>query len=394
MTTELSARGTLLLVAAASSAAAGLVHAAAAGSHADVATLGTLFASAAAAQLGWAILVVVHPARWLLLAGGAMHALMLGAWAAARTVGWPVVDAMAEASAVGFQDLAAAVLAAVALVGAMGAWVGLETPSWLRAAPASALATVMVLGLAVPAMAADDAHDHGDHGHAHDDAHLHGPDDDHDEGDHAHGDDEAHHDEAHDDEAHGHGGADGHGDADDHDDPIISLDDPRLSENQRAAAQALVDDVRAEMARFSDPVSVEAEGYVSIGDGITGFEHFSHPVLRMDPITLDPRRPESIVFRVNPDGSKELVSAMFIMPPGQTMDDAPDIAGTLTTWHDHQDLCWMGDRVVGRTSTPGECAFGEFRVGQPMMHVWLVEHPCGPFAGLEGHGGDCRQHGH
>jgi hypothetical protein len=27
----------------------------------------------------------------------------------------------------------------------------------------------------------------------------------------------------------------------------------------------------------------------------------------------------------------------------------------------------------------------------PMLHVWITDHPCGPFAGLEGHGGSCVQ---
>jgi hypothetical protein len=30
-----------------------------------------------------------------------------------------------------------------------------------------------------------------------------------------------------------------------------------------------------------------------------------------------------------------------------------------------------------------------------MLHVWLVDNPCGPFAGVEGHGsGDCSTHEH
>jgi hypothetical protein len=223
MTTEMPTRGPLLLVAALASAAAGLVHAAAAGAHTGVANLGVLFALAAALQLGWAALVVVHPVRLLLLAGAALNAAMILAWAMAITVGWPVVAAMADPIPVGFQDLAAAILAAVAVVGALMAWQGARVPAWFGAAPASALATVLLLGLAVPAVAGSQTLRHAHHGddHAHTDDHAH--DDGHipadDDGDHAHDDDGDHPPAA--------------GSAYDHDDPIISLDDPRLSDNQR-----------------------------------------------------------------------------------------------------------------------------------------------------------------
>lgn len=38
---------------------------------------------------------------------------------------------------------------------------------------------------------------------------------------------------------------------------------------------------------------------------------------------------------------------------------------------------------------------GTLRPTPPMLHVWLADHPCGPFAfaGIEGHGGGCA-HGH
>jgi hypothetical protein len=29
-----------------------------------------------------------------------------------------------------------------------------------------------------------------------------------------------------------------------------------------------------------------------------------------------------------------------------------------------------------------------------MIHVWLIEHPCGPFAGIEGSHGEGCDHGH
>jgi hypothetical protein len=86
---------------------------------------------------------------------------------------------------------------------------------------------------------------------------------------------------------------------------------------------------------------------------------------------------------------------MYLLPFGTTMEDVPDIAGSLTQWHDHQDLCWDGALVVGRLEADGTCARGAFRATQPMLHVWVQDHPCGPFAGIEGsHGSGCGEHGH
>ena len=149
------------------------------------------------------------------------------------------------------------------------------------------------------------------------------------------------------------------------------------------------------MARFSDPESVAAAGYVSIGDAVTGYEHYINVGYLADGIELDPERIESIVFTVAPDGTRTLASAMYILSFGKTMDDVPEIAGELTSWHDHQNLCWEGVRVVGTTDRTGSCERGTFRGTAPMLHVWVTEHECGPFAGIEGsHGQSCGDHGH
>ena len=143
------------------------------------------------------------------------------------------------------------------------------------------------------------------------------------------------------------------------------------------------------MSRFTDVASVRAAGYTSIGDASTGYEHFVHFGFLNDGYLLDPNRIESVVFQVNPDGSKVIVSAMYILSQGMTMADAPDIAGPLTTWHDHQDLCWSLDGsgnpiVVGIRPPGGSCPPGSLFVATPpMLHVWVVDHPCGPFAGIE-----------
>ena len=43
-------------------------------------------------------------------------------------------------------------------------------------------------------------------------------------------------------------------------------------------------------------------------------------------------------------------------------------------------------RVVGLTSPEGTCGRGERLPDAAMLHVWIVDHPCGPFSSLEGVG--------
>ena len=68
------------------------------------------------------------------------------------------------------------------------------------------------------------------------------------------------------------------------------------------------------------------------------------------------------------------------------MDDVPEIAGSLTTWHLHEDLCWdaTGTRVIG-VFRDGRCLPGRHRsrTTTPMLHVWREPQVCGPFAEAE-----------
>ena len=174
----------------------------------------------------------------------------------------------------------------------------------------------------------------------------------------------------------------------------MSLADARLTEAQRSRAISLLVSTRAAMlARFPDRASVEAAGYVWIGDGrrAGGYEHFVQQDYMHDGLELDPAHIESIVLQRQADGSERVVTAMYIMERGKTMADVPEIAGSLTTWHDHQNLCWDGNGRLAGIYVNGQCRpGGTFRPTAPMMHVWLTDPPCGPFAGVEGHGaGDC-----
>lgn len=158
-------------------------------------------------------------------------------------------------------------------------------------------------------------------------------------------------------------------------------------------AEDLIARTASALPRWADVGVARAEGFRSIGDAFTGFEHLVHPVWAADAVVLDPERPESLVYRVT-DAGHELVSAMFMLPPGTTMADVPDLGDERAVWHTHDDLCFSREGVLAGRLVDGVCRPGGVHVPTPpMMHVWIVPHPCGPFAPLEGHGGSC-EHEH
>lgn len=166
-----------------------------------------------------------------------------------------------------------------------------------------------------------------------------------------------------------------------------------VSDAEVAAAEQLVAEVTASADAWRSVAAAEALGYRSIGDAFTGEEHLVDWSLVGDGVDLDPTRPEALVYDVDDDGARTLVAAMFLRPPGTRPDDAPDVGGRLTTWHPHGDLCLdeggAGEEaaIAGLTDAAGRCPDGlvELRP-MPALHVWLVAHPCGPFAELEGVG--------
>lgn len=440
-----------LSVALAGSVGAGLVHAAAARNHDGDRLLVVLFALCAVAQLAWAAAALVRPGPRVLLAGLVINGGALAAWALTRTVGIPFIESLSAAEAVGTPDLAGALFAAVSVLGVATVLLRPVPRTVLHPAGVAALAAFALVA-ALPAMSARHTHDIG--GEVHLAAAGHGPGDDeaaHAGADHAvRADGAAHDDAAHDEvgqhdaaghaedgheehaagdlvsqDGHGDHGAtstdpgDGHGDHADpvthpthppttdgpHDHPttpppgptgpIISLDDPRVTPEQRVIATDLISTTTAGMASFTTEEDVISAGYTSIGDGgADGYEHFVNWSYLTDDEELNPDFIESIVMKKSPGAPKTVVSAMYILKLGKTMADVPALAGPLTTWHDHQNLCFEGTRLVG-LATGGVCTRGVLLPTPPMLHVWMVPHPCGPFAGIETHGGGgCGHDGH
>ena len=174
--------------------------------------------------------------------------------------------------------------------------------------------------------------------------------------------------------------------------PIDFSDIGGVTAEQAARATALIQAAQRDLPKYAKTSAATADGYLSIGDGLTGFEHFIKYSLLTDGRVLDTTAPESLVYEVK-GAVKTLVSAMFIANPGTPITDTTlvNYAGGLMQWHVHSNLCWLTingvPKVVGVTNAAGACLIGTLQTGgAPMVHVWITPHVCGPFAALEGNG--------
>ena len=382
-TTAPAARLPGLTAAALSSIGAGAVHAAATGLHAEHPQLARLFVVLAAAQLGGGLWALLRPSRKAAWAVGAVNIVAVGGWLVTRLVGVSWVEGLEVREAAQFADSVCALLGATAA----GAAFASTLVGWRPSLPGRiALPSIAVAALAVPAMwmGGTNVNPHTDSAVA---------------GDATHQDDGI--------------APDTTGDTAAADtvvedtvvdesavwprqwDPALGIDlsgVPGVSAEQQARAAALIDDTLRELPRWADTADAIADGYVSIGDADTGSEHYIKGSLIGDDVMLDPTQPESLIYDVDGD-NRTLTGVMFLASP-RPIDD-PSLtqwAGPLMTWHNHGNLCW--DLVNGELNVvdivneaTGKCARG-FNAGGdvPMVHVWIVPHPCGPFAALEGEG--------
>lgn len=370
-----------LTVAALASIGAGAVHAAATGVHAEHPQLARIFVVLAAAQLGAGLWALLRPSRQAAWAVGIVSLFAVGGWLTTRVVGISWIDGLEIRERAQFADSACALLGAVAAGTAFaGTLVG-----WRPALPGRlALPSVAVAALALPAMWTGGTHLHSDTAHA--------------------GDDEAHEVATATTLSTSNSATPTTATADtvtsarvwpypwDPARGIDMSDVPGVSPEQLARAEALIADTLRELPRYADVATAIADGYVSIGDAGTGAEHFIKGSLIGDGIMLDPTLPESLVYNVDGD-NRVLAGVMFIASPRPSDDPSlTDFAGPLMTWHNHGDLCW--DVVNGKLTvigvlneSTGKCDRGVNAGGDvPMVHVWIVAHPCGPFAALEGVG--------
>lgn len=175
--------------------------------------------------------------------------------------------------------------------------------------------------------------------------------------------------------------------------PIDLGGEPGVTPAEQARAEKLVRDTLRDLPKYANPATAYAAGYRSIGDGaFTADEHYINWAYLDDGHILDSKYPESLVYEMR-NGKKVLAAAMYILPLGSRFSDAPDVGGALTQWHVHSNLCLVDNpsdplqKVVSSLiGANDQCPPGSSKASVPMLHVWIVANPCGPFAALEGVG--------
>lgn len=355
-----------LLVAAGASLSAGAIHAAAVGAHAEHPRAAEMFIAVAVFQIGWGALALMRSGRLVALIGAAGNALLFGGWVLAKWKGISFIDGLNEVEPIQFADILCAILAAVAAGAAAAHLLGAKTGFRLQRSQPLLVGAAMaiVLASAVPGMVEAGKHHHEGSGTtvvvengktkvvtvtAAVPAKPYDPAK-----------------------------------------PIDLGGVSGVSQTQQARAENLVAETVNRLPQWSDAAKAEKVGFHSINDGGTGYEHLINWSYIGDDKTLDPDHPEALVYRVE-DGKRTLESAMFMLAPGADLNHVPDLGGSLTQWHIHDNLCFTNDpvapHVAGLTAPGGECHAPLVKLQPvPMIHVWIVPRACGPFAALEGVG--------
>jgi hypothetical protein len=139
----------------------------------------------------------------------------------------------------------------------------------------------------------------------------------------------------------------------------------------RSAAQKLVASVSAGIAKYSNLSAAVADGYVPATNPDGYVVHYANWAVVRAGDVLDTNRPSSLVY-ANTVAGPVLLGAMFLGPA--PCQPGPDVAGPLTQWHAHANLCLSATHeVVGQSNASGQCAVGNHNTNTYfMMHVWTA----------------------
>jgi hypothetical protein len=155
-----------------------------------------------------------------------------------------------------------------------------------------------------------------------------------------------------------------------------------------AAANKLLVDTRAAVARYASLQAALAAGYVPMEPPQFEIVHYVNRAYMVEADVLDPQHVQSLIYYNGPHGTA-LIGAMYIMPRRGMA--GPEIGGPLTVWHQHSDICFddttgiavafVHSGTFDGNDKSGSCPRGSTNKTTPqMLHVWLIDNPGGPFA--------------
>ncbi len=157
---------------------------------------------------------------------------------------------------------------------------------------------------------------------------------------------------------------------------------------QLEAALQLIDATRAAVAKYKDErVAIQA-GYKPMEAEGLQIMHYVNKAYFTAADVLRPDHVQSLIY-FNSKHGPVLIGAMYIMP--NLAMSGPEIGGSLTVWHHHDNLCFdtttgeivafAHDASASSNDKSGTCPRGSSNGSTPdMLHVWLVAIPDGPFA--------------
>lgn len=302
----------------------------------------------ALAQLAWGALALRRRGGPLAVAGVVLGTVAVGGWVLAKTGGISFVAGLEEVEPIQWSDATAAALALAAGVGALR-HLAVGAAAARPPRPSVARAAVVVLTVAaMAAMVTAPGHAHGDHDAEHT---AHGPG------------------------ARAAAPYDPRG-------PIDLSGAAGVGPEEQARAEDLVRRTVAVAPRFADRAAVALDGWASVGDAASGYEHRYRPEAIDDDVALDPEEPEGLVYAIDDEGTATLAGVLYLLPPRTPVDDAPELGGALTVWTLRRDLCVGSGAApeVARSDATGTCPTGTTALAPvPELPVWVVANECGPF---------------
>lgn len=148
---------------------------------------------------------------------------------------------------------------------------------------------------------------------------------------------------------------------------------------QQAAASRLYEQTAAAIEPYRDWHNAWVAGFRPGGSTTLPSTHWMNNANVQKGYVMDPNHPQGLVY-ANSHHGPVLLGAMFQMP--KIGEFGPDPGGPLTAWHQHENVCFTPFGFEFSLMTPlSECPLGAIDISaSPMLHVWIVDNPQGPFA--------------